>query len=71
MRIHVEMTIEKGERPIMLCWQSVDGRICINYYQYDGKWSEQYHHLKQLGSQPTICLVTNERTIISEKGEAR
>jgi len=71
VKIKVERTSEKGDLPIMLCWQSLDGRLELEYYQISGQVTEKYDHLKKLGRNPQIWLHIDEDTMINEETLSR
>lgn len=56
MKIKVERTIEKGDLPVMLCWQSLDGRLQIEYYNYPSEALAHYEQLQELDRNPQIWL---------------
>jgi len=67
MKLIVEMKINKGDLPIMLCWQTLDGRLQIKHYQYTDDWVGHFNHLRNLGRNPQIYLRTTEETIFKEE----
>ena len=65
--MRVERTIEKGDLPVMLCWQSLNGHLRLEYYYRSAEVREKYDYLKKLGRNPQIWLHLDENTIINEE----
>lgn len=67
-KLKTEQVLDWGNLSIMLCWQSLDGRLCIEYHGYEDKeWKTRYETLKRLGRTPQIYLKITEETQFTEE----
>jgi len=68
IKLLIEQEIGEGDLPIMLFWQSLDGRPQFQHYRYWDDWVKKYLYLKDLlGRNPTLYFRTTDKTIFKEE----
>jgi len=68
IKLSLEQEIHEGDMPIILFWQSLDGRPQFKHYRYWDDWLGQYLYLKDLlGRKPTLYFRITDETIFREE----